>query len=108
MAAAVLVVGHPRPTARRRDRRPRRQAIPPRRARALHALNRLTYGPRPGDVDRVVALGVDRWIEQQLRPKTIADKRLETRLSGFEIVRLSNDDLADVFYRQQRERGSAN
>jgi hypothetical protein len=30
------------------------------RARALHALNRLTFGPRPGDVERVLATGVDR------------------------------------------------
>jgi uncharacterized protein (DUF1800 family) len=38
------------------------------RAQAVHALNRLTFGPRPGDVERVLALGVDRWIEQQLHP----------------------------------------
>src|SRR5688572_11844919 len=36
------------------------------RARAVHVLNRLTFGPRPGDVERVLATGIDRWIEQQL------------------------------------------
>src|SRR6185369_4346527 len=36
--------------------------------RAVHALNRLTFGPRPGDVDRVAAMGVDKWIDQQLNP----------------------------------------
>ena len=41
------------------------------RQRALHALNRLTFGPRPGDLERVQAMGVDRWIEQQLYPERI-------------------------------------
>ena len=104
LTTAVLVVGAPSPN---------REAMPTttpaardstERGRALHALNRLTYGPRPRDVDRVVAFGVDRWIEQQLRPETIADKRLETRLSAFGILALTDDDLADMFYRQQRER----
>src|SRR5260370_378642 len=34
--------------------------------RALHVLNRLTFGPRPGDVDSVSKMGVDKWIDQQL------------------------------------------
>ncbi len=36
------------------------------REQAVHALNRLAFGPRPGDVERVTAMGVDRWIAQQL------------------------------------------
>lgn len=35
---------------------------------ARHILNRLAYGPRPGDIDRVAAMGVDAYIEQQLDP----------------------------------------
>ena len=35
-------------------------------ARAVHALNRLGYGPRPGDVERVQKMGLDKWIDQQL------------------------------------------
>ena len=41
-------------------------------AEALHILNRLAYGPRPGDLDRVMKMGVDKYIEQQLNPQTIA------------------------------------
>jgi len=37
--------------------------------RAVHALNRLTFGPRPGDIQQVAAMGVDRWIDQQLHPE---------------------------------------
>ena len=37
-------------------------------ARVLHALNRFTFGPRPGDVAAVERMGLDRWFELQLNP----------------------------------------
>src|SRR3989441_11822 len=40
---------------------------------AFHALNRLAYGPRPGEVARVAREGVMRWIDRQLAPDQIAD-----------------------------------
>ena len=43
---------------------------------ALHVLNRLTYGPRPGDIDRVRDVGVEKWIRQQLQPQRIAENPL--------------------------------
>ena len=49
------------------------------RQRAIHALNRLTFGPRPGDVDAVLAKGVDGWIEDQLHPESIDDSALNAR-----------------------------
>src|SRR3974390_285920 len=45
--------------------------------RALHALNRLTFGPRPGDIDRVAAMGVDKWNDLQLHPDHIDDSNVE-------------------------------
>jgi uncharacterized protein (DUF1800 family) len=44
---------------------------------AVHVLNRLAFGPRPGDIERVKAIGVDRWIEQQLHPERIDDAGLD-------------------------------
>jgi uncharacterized protein (DUF1800 family) len=44
------------------------------RARAEHALNRLAFGARPGEVERVMRMGVDRWIDEQLHPERIADR----------------------------------
>jgi uncharacterized protein (DUF1800 family) len=41
-----------------------------------HALNRLTFGARPGDYERVRVMGVDAWIAQQLQPARIADPAL--------------------------------
>jgi hypothetical protein len=66
--------------------------LPP-HERALQALNRLTFGPRPGDVERVEAMGVDRWIDQQLQPETIDDSALEARLDSYPAMRLSQRDL---------------
>ena len=52
-------------------------------AQVLHALNRLTFGPRPGDVEHVSAMGLQNWIEQQLHPEKIEDRSLEARLIPF-------------------------
>ncbi|HZQ92148.1 MAG TPA: DUF1800 domain-containing protein [Terriglobales bacterium] len=65
--------------------------------RALHALNRLTFGPRPGEVDRVARMGVDKWIEQQLHPESIDDGQLEARLSGFRTLKMDSRTLAQNF-----------
>src|SRR6266852_4047590 len=42
----------------------------------LHALSRLAYGPRPGDMVRVRQMGLAKWIEQQLNPNSIDDKAM--------------------------------
>ncbi|MDP9170267.1 MAG: DUF1800 domain-containing protein [Acidobacteriota bacterium] len=41
--------------------------------RILHALNRLTFGPRPAELDEVRRAGVEKWIELQLHPERIAE-----------------------------------
>jgi uncharacterized protein (DUF1800 family) len=51
-------------------------------ARALHVLNRLTFGPRPGDVERVLHTGIENWINQQLNPKSVMDSAAITALKG--------------------------
>ena len=51
--------------------------------RILHALDRLTFGPRPGEVEEVKAMGLDAWITQQLHPATIDDSAMEQRLHNF-------------------------
>jgi uncharacterized protein (DUF1800 family) len=67
------------------------------RKRALHALNRLTFGPRPGDVQRVMDMGVDRWIELQLHPEKIDDTSLDARLEPFPTLRMSTRELVENF-----------
>jgi len=67
------------------------------RKRAAHAVNRLTFGPRPGDVDHVLAIGVDKWIEEQLHPDKIDDKTLDVRLAPFRTLRMDTRELVANF-----------
>src|SRR5881394_1181297 len=71
---------------------------------ALHALNRLAYGPRPGEVDSVARIGVMRWIDQQLDPDRIDDAALQRREREFKILSYDREDLAQRFRDVQRER----
>jgi uncharacterized protein (DUF1800 family) len=77
----------------------------------VHVLNRLGYGPRPGDVERVRAVGLAAYIEQQLHPERIDDRAVEARLARLETLRLSSREIAERFYlplleerRRRRER----
>ncbi len=65
--------------------------------RALHALNRLAFGPRPGDVERVAAMGVDKWIDQQLHPDKIDDNALDVRLAPFRTLRMDTREIVENF-----------
>ena len=56
-----------------------REARPADDRRILHALSRLTYGPRPGDLERMRAVGLQAWIDRQLNPETIDDAVTERR-----------------------------
>ena len=58
-----------------------------------HALSRLTFGPRPGDAEKVRQMGVDRWIAWQLQPDRIDDSRTEGFFSAFEAYHTSASEL---------------
>jgi uncharacterized protein (DUF1800 family) len=59
----------------------------------MHALNRLAYGPRPGDVERVRQMGLAKWIDQQLNPNSIDEKALEARLENYPTLSMSSEKL---------------
>jgi uncharacterized protein (DUF1800 family) len=63
----------------------------------FHALNRLAYGPRPGDVERVRQMGLAKWIEQQLNPNSIDDKALEARLEDYPTLKMSTTNLMEEY-----------
>jgi uncharacterized protein (DUF1800 family) len=63
----------------------------------LHTLNRLAYGPRPGDVERVRQMGLAKWIEQQLNPNSIDDRALDARLADYPTLRMSTAKLIDEY-----------
>ena len=74
----------------------------------LHALNRLAYGPRPEDVERVRQMGLAKWIEQQLNSNSIDDRGVEARLEQFPTLRMSTAKLlAEYPQPKQQEKQAA-
>jgi uncharacterized protein (DUF1800 family) len=59
-------------------------------AAIVHVLNRITYGPRQGDVERVRAIGLQKFIDQQLSPDRIDDHALDARLQRLETLTLDS------------------
>ena len=66
-----------------------------------HALNRLGYGPRPGDIETVKQMGLAKWIDRQLHPESIDDSAMQERLSRFPTLGMSSQALLDKFPRPQ-------
>jgi uncharacterized protein (DUF1800 family) len=58
-----------------------------------HVLNRLAFGARPGDVEKVKAMGLNKYIEQQLNPNSLNDSAVEAKLQNFDVLKLSNDQM---------------
>src|SRR5216110_445244 len=71
---------------------------------ASHALNRLAYGPRPGEIERVARAGVLRWIDAQLAPDQIDDEALAGREREFDVLKYDRGDLARLYAEVQRAR----
>jgi len=65
--------------------------------RVLHALNRLTFGPRPGDEAAVSRMGLEKWFELQLHPERIDDTAFGERLQEFPAMQLSTSELMQRF-----------
>jgi uncharacterized protein (DUF1800 family) len=63
----------------------------------LHAMNRLAYGPRPGDVERVRQMGLAKWIDQQLSPNSIDDKAVNARLENLPTLTKSTTRLIEEY-----------
>ncbi|HXC33094.1 MAG TPA: DUF1800 domain-containing protein [Verrucomicrobiae bacterium] len=63
----------------------------------LHALNRLGFGPRPGDLELVKQMGLQNWIEEQLNPNSINDVGLEDRLQRFPTLKMTSAKLLEEF-----------
>jgi uncharacterized protein (DUF1800 family) len=70
----------------------------------IHALSRLTFGAKPGDVQKVRAIGLDTWIDQQLRPDKIDDSALEGFVAKYSVLHQDQNSLLQQYAQQQRER----
>jgi uncharacterized protein (DUF1800 family) len=62
-----------------------------------HVLNRIGFGARPGDVERVQKMGLRAYIDQQLRPESISDTRADEKVSHLASLRLSQEEIFDQY-----------
>jgi uncharacterized protein (DUF1800 family) len=70
----------------------------PKNQQVLQALNRLTFGPRPGDVQAIKKLGLKKWIDLQLHPGRIAEsKELEARLETLKSLHMTQAELVTAY-----------
>ncbi len=73
--------------------------------RIVHVLNRLAFGPRPGDVAAVRRMRIQRWIDQQLHPEQIDDSAAQAKLARFtDLTKSAQDLMAAYMEDQQRQR----
>jgi uncharacterized protein (DUF1800 family) len=68
----------------------------------LHALNRLTYGPRPGDTEAARQMGLAKWIDLQLNPDSIDDSAIQARLQKYPTLQMSSAKLYSEFPQPQQ------
>jgi uncharacterized protein (DUF1800 family) len=93
LALATISTGF---SAKKKAHAPEAPAIPQMTAdqKVLHVLSRLTFGPRPGEMDAVKESGLDQWIEQQLHPRTLPENPvLEAKLMPFDSLRMTTAEL---------------
>ncbi len=73
------------------------------RASVAHVLNRLAFGPRPGDVERVSRIGIDAYIDEQLHPERLAlSDGLTQRLAALDVQHTPAGTLIETFREEQR------
>ncbi len=82
----------------------------------VHVLNRIGFGPTPGQIERVRAIGLEAYIEQQLHPEKMDDEAMRARLRGLTTLQASSRELAERYFmpaprarvqQQQRARAHA-
>ncbi|NNL69988.1 MAG: DUF1800 domain-containing protein [Acidimicrobiia bacterium] len=66
------------------------------RVQATHLLNRAAYGPRPGDVDKVIRAGLSAYLDRQLDPGSIDDKETDSAVRSYSILGYSRAELAQM------------
>ena len=96
LSAVLLVAGDKKSKAKAKSAEPTIAQMDDDK-RIAHALNRFTFGIRPGDVERVRAMGLDQWFEQQLHPDRIDDSSLDARLAPFRTLHMSTREMVDNF-----------
>jgi len=69
-------------------------STPTEQERITHLLNRMTFGPRPGDVELVQKVGIEKYLDQQLHPEKLSDQGMEERLASLPSLQMS---IAEIY-----------
>jgi len=77
-------------------RMPYQQAGLSKEQAAAHLLNRFSFGIQPGQIQEVVKMGLENWLQQQLEA-SLPDTELEKRLNGFDALKMSNEEIVNHY-----------
>jgi uncharacterized protein (DUF1800 family) len=66
------------------------------REAAEHLLSRLSFGARPGEVEKILAIGLEKWVQQQLE-HVAPDTELEKKLLGYDALSLDNETIVNTY-----------
>src|SRR4051812_17214684 len=66
-------------------------------AAIVHVLSRTGFGLRPGDVEKVRSIGIQRYLDQQLHPERLPDPGMSARLAGLTTIDLNSRQIAEQF-----------
>lgn len=75
---------------------PYRQMGLTKRQAAVHLLNRFTYGIKPGDIDEVVKMGLEKWFRMQLTQQQ-ADDELNDRIKDYDAFKMDDETISNSF-----------
>jgi uncharacterized protein (DUF1800 family) len=81
---------------------PAQRSQPADQEKITHLLNRIGFGPRPGDVERVQKMGIREYIDQQLHPETISDSTADGKVSHLASLRMSQDEIFEQYPQPQQ------
>lgn len=73
------------------------------RAEVVHVLNRISFGPRPGEVEAVEKMGVRTYIDQQLHPENLDDSAVEQTVAQFDMLQMTSQELASLFLEERKK-----
>lgn len=77
-------------------RMPYQQAGLSKEQAAAHLLNRFSFGIQPGQINEVVKMGLENWLQQQLEG-SLPDTELDKRLAGFDALKMNNEEIVNHY-----------
>ncbi len=65
--------------------------------KAIHFLNRISFGPTPETVQKVSRAGIRAYLDEQLEPETISDSSVDEKIAALKTIRLNSGELFELY-----------